>query len=195
VIDPIDGTVNFTHGIPHACISIALQGRINTGVDSGPFSAVFPDGYETLLGVVYDPFCDEMWTAVRGLPARMNGRKIAVSQRKKLNESIVSMGFAKYDTTLAQMMPVFVNLVPKVRKIRIMGAAAISLVWVGGGRLDAYKEAGVRIWDIAAGGLIVACAGGEFWHRAVGDPAEHMYQINANNGHLREILEAAASGR
>src|SRR3954452_19362061 len=69
VVDPIDGTVNFTYGIPHACVSIALQQHI-----ASPSAAGYPDGYQTLLGVVYDPFCDEMWTALRGQPARLNGR-------------------------------------------------------------------------------------------------------------------------
>src|SRR5258707_15645618 len=82
VVDPIDGTVNFTYGIPHACVSIALQGR--TSQKAAP---VYEDGYQTLLGVVYDPFCDEMWTARAGQPARLNGRPIRVSEHNKLNES------------------------------------------------------------------------------------------------------------
>src|SRR6266849_2750517 len=94
VVDPIDGTVNFTYGIPHACVSIALQVKRQTasdGIRSRPQAAPF----ETVLGVVYDPFCDELWTAVRGGPARLNGRVIHVSKRKKLDEAIVSIGFAK----------------------------------------------------------------------------------------------------
>src|SRR5437879_4535527 len=89
VVDPIDGTVNFAYGIPHACVSIALQGPAQHSSRSA-----YPDGYETLLGVVYDPFCNELWTAIRGKRARLNGRVINVSMRNKLAEAIVSLGFA-----------------------------------------------------------------------------------------------------
>src|SRR5262249_34597231 len=94
VVDPIDGTVNFTYGIPHACVSIALQAR---GANGANHRSAAPDSrsYETVLGVVYDPFCDELWTAVRGQAARLNGRQIHVSRRRYLRESIVSLGFAK----------------------------------------------------------------------------------------------------
>ena len=77
VVDPIDGTVNFAYGIPHACVSIALQQRAQT-----PGTAEFEDGYQTLVGVVYDPFCDELWTAIHGQAARLNGKIIRVSKRR-----------------------------------------------------------------------------------------------------------------
>ena len=189
VVDPIDGTVNFTYGIPHACVSIALQTRVRE-------DAAHPDlNYRTDVGVVYDPFCDELWTARRGQPARMNGKRVRVSERDKLEETIFALGFAKYDHTLAKMLPVFNRLVHRVRKIRILGAAALSMVYVAGARMDAYKEYGVRLWDIAAGGLIIECAGGEFWHRPVA--GEHTYEIMVSNGRLRELVEAAcrAGGR
>lgn len=175
VVDPIDGTVNFTYGIPHACVSIALQ-------EKGP------RGYRTTVGVVYDPFLDEMWTAIRGQPARLNGTVIRVSRRKRLDEALVAIGFAKNTETMNRMLPLFNRLLPRVRKVRILGAAALSMVWIANGRLDAYREFGVRLWDIAAGGLIVECAGGEFWHRAVA--GEHAYEILVNNGRLRKSIEA-----
>jgi len=174
VVDPIDGTVNFTYGIPHACVSVALQGR-----KKGEF--------ETLVGAVYDPFCDELWTAVRGQRAQLNGRAIRVSSRKQLKEAIVSMGFAKEKSTLAIMLPVMNALIPEVRKIRIMGSAALSMVYVATGRTDIYTEYGVRLWDIAAGGLILECAGGEFWNREVDNT--YGYHVIANNGLLRARLE------
>ena len=189
VVDPIDGTVNFTYGLPHACVSIALQSRPGKGPQrslNAP-ARTRGGGYESVVGVVYDPFGDEMWTAIRGQPARLNGRIIHVSQRRKLNEAIVALGFAKYEDTLARMLPVFNRLVHRVRKIRILGAAALSLTYVATGRMDAYKEYGVRLWDIAAGGLIVECAGGEFWHREV--EGEHTYEIVANNGRLRRQIQ------
>ena len=192
VVDPIDGTVNFTYGIPHACVSIALQKRKANRRAGGSANAGTPPdkSYTTVVGVVYDPFLDEMWTAIKGRPARLNGRVIRVSKRRKLDEAIIAMGFAKYEATLQKMLPVFNRLVPRVRKIRLLGAAALSMTWVAAGRLDAYKEYGVRLWDIAAGGLIIECAGGEFWHRPV--EGEHAYEICVNNGLLRKQIEAAS---
>ncbi|MBA4149553.1 MAG: inositol monophosphatase [Verrucomicrobia bacterium] len=175
VIDPIDGTVNFTYGIPHCCVSIALQSRDKTGK------------YQTIVGVVYDPFCNEMWTAIRGEPAKLNGKNIKVSSRKKLNEAIVSIGFAKSKETMEQTLPYFNRLVPRIRKIRMMGAAALSLVYVASGRFDGYVEKGIRLWDIAAGGLILECAGGEFWHELV--DKNETYRMIATNGLLRKQLE------
>src|SRR4051812_19068932 len=83
VIDPIDGTVNFAYNIPHACVSIALQQRARPG------KGVTRDGYQTVAGVVHDPFCNETWTATLNGPARLNGKKISVSRRTRLDEAIV----------------------------------------------------------------------------------------------------------
>lgn len=181
VVDPIDGTVNFTYGIPHACVSIALQRRVHSLKN-----ADYPDGYRSVLGVVLDPFCDELWTAIRGERARLNGRVIRVSRMRELREAIVSIGFAKSRTSLETTLPYFNKLVRRVRKIRMMGAAALGLAYVATGRFDAYVERGIRLWDIAAGGLIIQCAGGEFWHRPI--PGAHAYQMVASNGLLRRAL-------
>ncbi len=187
VIDPIDGTVNFTYGIPHACVSIALQRRRSIIASSGGNP---DDDYETVVGVVLDPFCHELWTAIKGQSARLNGRKIAVSPRANLEESIISMGFAKSTATLNEMLPRFTKLVPKVRKVRLMGAAALAMTYVASGRFEAYWEAGIRLWDIAAGGLILECAGGEFWSEPVNH--DHVYRVIANNGLIRKKLCDAA---
>src|SRR5437773_9753015 len=143
VVDPIDGTVNFTYGIPHCCVSIALQVRstkFKVQGSSFKVSAHSDAAYDTVVGVVYDPFCDELWTAVRGRPAYLNGKSICVSQRSRLDEAIISIGFAKYKTTLNQMLPVLNRLVHRVRKIRTMGAAALAMTYVPHARLDAYIE-------------------------------------------------------
>jgi myo-inositol-1(or 4)-monophosphatase len=187
VVDPIDGTVNFAYTIPHACVSIALQRR---GSRSAP--SVYEDGYETIVGVVHDPFCDELWTATIGGPARLNGKVIHVSRRAKLEEAIVSIGFAKSKQSLEATLPYFNELVYRVRKVRMMGAAALALTYVATGRFDGYIERGIRIWDIAAGGLIVECAGGEFWRKAV--DSNHTYRMIANNGRLRRKLKVPWTG-
>jgi myo-inositol-1(or 4)-monophosphatase len=179
VVDPIDGTVNFTYGIPHTCVSIALQERGGRAGD-----------YSTILGVVYDPFCGELWTAASGAPARLNGKIIHVSRRKDLADAIVSIGFSKDSETIRRNLPVFDALVSRVLKMRMMGSAALALAYVAGGRFDAYIESGIYLWDIAAGGFILERAGGEFWHSPI--PGEHKYQMLANNGLLRPKVERVA---
>jgi myo-inositol-1(or 4)-monophosphatase len=181
VVDPIDGTVNFAYGVPHACVSIALQRRAEA-----PGPAEFDDGYQSLVGVVYDPFCDELWTGICGQAARLNGRVVRVSRRRKLAEAIVSIGFAKTRENLEATLPSFIDLAHHVRKLRIMGSAALDLAYVATGRFDAYIEQGLHLWDVAAGGLIVECAGGTFWHQAI--PGTHTYRIIASSGLLRRHL-------
>jgi myo-inositol-1(or 4)-monophosphatase len=168
VVDPIDGTVNFAHGIPHCCVSIALQ-----------------QDQQSVVAVVYDPFVNELFTAIRGQRAKLNGRPISVSKRARLEQAIVFVGFAKnlFDT----MLPTVTALTYRARKIRIMGSAALAAVYVAAGRADMYLEYGVRLWDIAAGGLIIESAGGEFWNRPV--EGEHAYHVIGNNGLLRAQLE------
>ena len=114
VVDPIDGTVNFTYGIPHACVSIALQQRLAKRNRYG-------ENYETIIGAVLDPFTDELWTAIRGQTAKLNGKKISVNNGG-LREALLSIGFAKDAKTLEYMMPYFTKLVSKIRKPRIMGS-------------------------------------------------------------------------
>ncbi len=172
VVDPIDGTVNFAYQIPHSCVSIALQGK--TG---GPMA--YEDGFESLVGVVYDPFCDELWTAIRGGPARLNGRLARVSPRTRLAQAVVSIGFAKTRADLETTMPYFTALIHRVRKLRIMGSAALALTYVASGRFDAYIERGIHLWDIAAGGLILESAGGKFWREPI--PGNYAYRMIASN--------------
>lgn len=183
VVDPIDGTVNFAYGIPHACISIALQ--VRSELMPG-FKTRKDEDHLTLMGLIHDPFCNETWTATLGGPARLNGKVIRVSPRRKLAEAIVAMGFSKSEAKMRQMLPVFQALMPRIRKIRMMGAAALDLVYVACGRMDAYLEGGVRLWDIAAGGLIVERAGGRFWReRLAGD---EVYRVMATNGTLHAAI-------
>jgi len=180
VVDPIDGTVNFTYGIPHACVSIALQQRLAKRNRYG-------EDYETIIGAVLDPFTDELWTAIRGQTAKLNGKKIRVNNGG-LREALLSIGFAKDAKTLEYMMPYFTKLVPKIRKPRIMGSATLALTYVACGRFHGYIESKVRLWDIAAGGLIVECAGGEFW-RLPRKKGEHSFAIIASNGKIRKQVE------
>lgn len=177
VVDPIDGTVNYAHGIPHACVSIALQERA-PGRTNHPF--------HTCLGVVCDPFCGELWTAEQGGAARLNGKVIAVSNRR-LAESMVSLGFGKSAEVIDYLVPALGNLANRVRKVRIMGAAALALCYVASGRFDAFIEPGLRLWDIAAGGFILERAGGVFWRQALA--GRERYAVNGHNGRLGRALK------
>lgn len=195
VVDPLDGTVNYAHGIPHAAVSIALQAHRRLVPHAPPVASRRKpfDDFVTLTGVVYDPFTDELWTGELGAPAKLNGANIRVSRRSRLAECIVALGFAKDRGSLDLMLPVFNTLVHRVRKVRITGSAALALAYVASGRFDAYLESGLRWWDIAAGGLLIEGAGGEFWHEPAGP--DFTFAINGNNGLLRRTLERTREGR
>ena len=143
IVDPIDGTVNYFYGVPHFCISIALR-----------------ENDEIIAGVIYDPMRDELWEAERGGPALLNGQPCKVSARTKLGDAIVSIGFAKAKSSIDTGLPLFEKMVYNARKCRLMGSAALDLAYVACGRLDAYIESSVSLWDIAAGQLILQQAGG-----------------------------------
>ena len=180
VVDPIDGTVNFTYGIPHACVSIALQQRLGKRNEYG-------DDYETVVGAVFDPFTDELWTAIRGQAAKLNDKNIRVNDGG-LREALLSIGFAKDKKTMEYMMPYFSKLALKIRKPRMMGSATLALTYVASGRFHGYIESKVNLWDIAAGGLIIECAGGEFW-RMPRKKGDHTYAVIASNGRIRKQIE------
>ncbi|MCS1409244.1 MAG: Fructose-1,6-bisphosphatase/inositol-1-monophosphatase [Verrucomicrobia subdivision 3 bacterium] len=190
VVDPIDGTVNFAYGIPHACVSIALQARCEPSA-RGDRVRCFGN-YETIVGAVFDPFMDEMWVASKGGPALLNGKKIQVSRRARLAECILAIGFSKTKSSMDSMLPSFNRLVHQVRKMRIMGAAALSLSWIAGGRMDAFVESGVRLWDVAAGGLILERAGGEFYCRPI--EGYQRFRMIANNGLVRRKIQRYLQG-
>jgi len=144
IVDPIDGTVNYFYGVPHFCISIALRKK-----------------EEMLVGVILDPMRNELWQVERGGKAMLNGVECKVSSRSRLGDAIVSIGFAKAKSTIDTGLPLFEKMVYKARKCRLMGSAALDLAYVATGRLDAYIESSVSLWDIAAGQLLVETAGGK----------------------------------
>jgi myo-inositol-1(or 4)-monophosphatase len=190
VVDPIDGTVNYAHGIPLAAVSIALEERNVRCQVPGVRSKTRSAQYATVVGVIYDPFQDELWTASRGEPARCNGRVIRVSKRVKTSEAMAAIGFAKSKGSLLKSLPYFGRLARRVRKVRNMGSAALALAYVAMGRFDAYVERGISLWDIAAGGLIVECAGGEFWTEPISGRLK--FSMIASNGRLRPRLAIPA---
>ncbi len=164
VVDPLDGTVNYFYGIPHFCVSIALR-----------------VGSEIMVGVIYDPVREEMWSGQKGAVPKLNGQPFHVSERADLAEAVISVGLAKTGETINANLPLLQEMIHRVRKCRVLGSAALDLAYVACGRFDAYIEQGISLWDIAAGWLLVENAGGRVDLR----PREDMkgkYRIVASNG-------------
>ena len=144
IIDPLDGTSNYLHGIPHFGISIALQVKGRTE-----------------HAVVYDPMRDEMFSASRGSGAHLNNTRIRVSARNSLNNAIVATAFPfRQRGMMSVYTGIFSDVFRKIEDIRRNGAASLDLAWVAAGRMDAYFEIGLKSWDVAAGALLVREAGG-----------------------------------
>jgi len=170
VVDPLDGTVNYFYGIPHYAVSIAAQERKGG------------DQWETVAGVVLAPEIDELFATEKGQPATLQGKPIQVSHRTELSEAIVAIGFFKSVETINRSLQDFGQIVHQVRKIRLMGAAALDVVYVACGRYDAYIEYGIKVWDIAAGQLILENAGGRVESRPTSDP--HAFDVRMWNGKI-----------
>jgi myo-inositol-1(or 4)-monophosphatase len=166
IIDPIDGTVNFVYGIPHYCISLACRLE---GV--------------TQIGVIYDPNRDECFKAIKNGGATCNGKPIRVSSRTQLNEAILALGFSKGQDSIDKCIELYRYYASQARKLRAMGSAALDMAYVASGRLDAYIEQGIKIWDIAAGQLLIEEAGGKVILTSK-DNIPHNYSVCAWNGLL-----------
>jgi myo-inositol-1(or 4)-monophosphatase len=166
IVDPIDGTVNYFYSIPHFCISIALRRKD-----------------EIIAGVIYDPMRDDLWTADNESVSLLNGAPCRVSERTRLSDAILSVGFSKTKTTIDSGLPLLEKMVYKARKCRLMGSAALDMAYVSSGRLDAYIEQAVSLWDIAAGKLIVEKAGGrvEITER---EDMKGKLSVIASSGHI-----------
>jgi myo-inositol-1(or 4)-monophosphatase len=192
VIDPLDGTVNYFYGIPFYAVSIAAQVRQKaSGTDAATsVEAAVPaaPSWQTMAGAVYAPELDEMFAAERGATPTLNGRAIRVSDRAELSEAIVGIGFFKHQETMRRGMADFQRLVYQVRKMRLMGAAALDTVYVACGRFDAYIEYGIRLWDICAGQLILEQAGGRADSTPGAEP--NSFDVRMSNGKLRLIPDA-----
>jgi myo-inositol-1(or 4)-monophosphatase len=142
VVDPLDGTINFLFGIPAWGVSVACE-----------------DAQGGLVGVVLDPMRDECFAATRSGAATLDGEPIGARAEGELANALVATGFS-YDAALrARQAEVITRILPRVRDIRRMGAAALDLCWTASGRFDAFYERGLKAWDLAAGALIAERAG------------------------------------
>jgi myo-inositol-1(or 4)-monophosphatase len=174
IVDPLDGTTNFLHGIPHFAISIALE----------------RDG-DIVAGIVYEPTRDEMFWAEKGAGAYLNDRRLRVSARRRLDDALIATGIPfrgrgdhpTYLATLARIMAA-------TSGVRRLGAAALDLAYVAAGRYDGFWEFGLFPWDIAAGLLLVREAGGFVSDLSGGQSMLTSGDVLAANGHLHLPLAA-----
>lgn len=160
VVDPIDGTVNYLYGLPSYAVSIAATVE-QDGQGSARPVGTMADGRRAVAGAVYVPTFDELFDAHEGGGARVNEHPIRVSAREDLSLALVGTGFGYTVERRTEQAEVARMLIPRVRDIRRMGAAAVDLCMVAAGRLDAYYERGLQPWDYAAGALIAREAGAE----------------------------------
>ena len=169
VVDPLDGTVNFLFGVPHWCVSIACEDHVGA-----------------LVGVVYDPCRAEMFCAVRGEGATLNGNRLQLEGSDDLGSALLATGFSYDARERERQGHTLTKLFPRLRDIRRFGAAALDLGWVAAGRVDGFFEADLAPWDLAAGALIVTEAGGELIELPPG-PDGHTGLIATRLGLARSL--------
>ncbi len=171
IIDPLDGTNNYAHGIPHFCVSIAYAER-----------------GEVIAGVVLDPMRNELFTATRGGGAFLNGERMSVSGTERVSASIITTGFyydrgAMMERTLDTIHSLFGA---NIRGVRRLGSAALDLCWVACGRFDGYFEYRLSPWDFAAGMLLVREAGGRCSDREGMELRLTSKSVVASNGRIHD---------
>jgi myo-inositol-1(or 4)-monophosphatase len=172
IIDPLDGTTNFIHGIPHYCISVALQ----------------RDG-ETIMGWVYEVNADEMFHAVKGIGASLNDQPIQVSETADVHASLIATGFP---VNKFQRLPEYLQLLEQFIRnshgVRRLGTAALDLCYVACGRVEGYYEYGLNPWDVAACALIVEEAGGKVTDFAGKENYIYGQEIVASNSYIHPMM-------
>lgn len=191
VVDPLDGTTNFLHGIPHWAISVGIEKRVSETAS------------EIMAGVIYNPASDELFWAEKGMGAFLNDKRLRVSGRRAMNEALFATGipFASVPRK-AEFTHTLVRVMPQVAGVRRFGSAALDLAWTAAGRYDGYWELGLNKWDIAAGLIMVREAGGYVTAPDGGDAYAEGHVVAGNphlQGKLREMvadsIAAAAAGR
>lgn len=173
IVDPLDGTTNFLHGVPHWCISIALEER-----------------GEIIAGVVFDPAKNELFRAERGKGAFIKNKRLRVSGRNTLETALVTTGAPKRARdTVDQFMAEYTTMIDKVPGLRRYGAAALDLAYVAAGRFEGFWERDLNAWDIAAGHLIVVESGGISTRINGQSNPVHKGDVLAANGELYDMFK------
>lgn len=184
IVDPLDGTTNFLHGIPHFAISIAVEDP--RGSQGKP---------EITHGLVYQPLTDESFWAEKGRGAWVQSERLRVSARRDLADALIATGIPFLGHgNFAEWTRIFGAVAPEVAGIRRFGSAALDLAWVAAGRFDGFWESGLQSWDIAAGLLLVKEAGGFVTDYRGTDQALAKGEVLAANGDLHSKLHKLVAG-
>lgn len=177
VIDPLDGTTNFIHGLPPFCVSIALMSHD-----------------EVILGVIYEPNLDELFFSWDKAPAYLNGKEIIVSKTSEIDNSLIATGFPYTDyERMESYMKLFDYCLHNTRGLRRLGSAAIDLAYVACGRFDGFYEYGLSPWDVAAGAFLVKQAGGKVTDFCGGKNFIFGKEIIAFNGKIYDEFQSITS--
>lgn len=153
VIDPVDGTSNYSRQVPTYCISIGAA--VEQEVDKGHLKRYVP-----IAGAIYDPMRDELFSAAAGGPSMLNGQILSVSQVDELDRAIVSMDWSRNYQRRQALLSVLGNVAHQVHTLRATGSASLALAWIAAGRFDVYFNFGIGPWDVAAAAVIISQAGG-----------------------------------
>ena len=184
IIDPLDGTSNFLHAIPHFAISIAVQ-EPKIGGGWGDITSC----------LIYQPVTDESYWAERGRGAWLHDRRLRVASRRNLNECLVSTGIPFMGHgNMPQWSRIFGAVAPEVAGIRRFGAASLDLAWVAAGRYDGFWESDLKFWDVAAGMLLVREAGGFVSDFRGGDRAIERSEFIAGSAAVHSKLQKLVAG-
>jgi myo-inositol-1(or 4)-monophosphatase len=183
IIDPLDGTTNFLHGLPHFAISIAVEEPLANGKR------------EVTSGLIYQPLTDESFWAERGRGAWLHDKRLRVSGRRDLSETLIATGIPFMGHgDLPQWTRIFGAVAPEVAGIRRLGSAALDLAWVAAGRFDGFWEAHLQPWDVAAGILLVREAGGFVTDYRGGGRMMERSEFLAGNDAVHSRLQKLVAG-
>ena len=171
IVDPLDGTTNYAHGLSIFCVSIALE-----------------KAGEVVLGVVHDPMSEETFVAEQGRGATLNGDPIRVSETDELIRALIATGFPYDRAEMPEALELFGRLAAATRGMRRLGSTALDLCYVASGRLDGYYERGIWPWDLAAGSVILEEAGGRLTNYRGDVPDLAGREIVASNGRLHPAI-------
>jgi myo-inositol-1(or 4)-monophosphatase len=173
VVDPLDGTTNFAHGLPTFAVSMGLE-----------------EAGTPLVGVIYDPMRDELFSAYKGGGATLNGQPIHVSSVDQLIASLLATGFSYNLDLRKRQTPVWSDLLTRVQAIRQTGSSALNLCYIAAGRLDGYWERGIAPWDVSAGSVIATEAGGLVSDFRGGEFRSDRREIVVSNGLVHDQILA-----
>jgi myo-inositol-1(or 4)-monophosphatase len=181
-VDPLDGTTNFAHSVPHFCVSLGLEQR-PAGLAEGEDGAL-------VAGVIYDPMRDEMYVTERGKGAWLNGKKIHASETAKLEESLIATGFPSQKRHKSPNIHFYHEFTLRSHGVRRLGSAALDLAYVATGRYEAFWEFNLNPWDTAAGILLVEEAGGSVTDFSGQKVKLDSKEVLATNGKIQAELVA-----